>query len=111
MIHVCSGEIAVELKNGDFMVLPANGHKVWGKRRDRAGSINDVRLVVVVDVFILLYETELEQLMMLAVVEEIFILHHKTWTNQRYQVSRGGKYIYLSRCEIQQLRCTFQFSY
>ena len=37
--------IAVGLKNGEFMVLLANGLKVWGKRRDRAGSINDVRLV------------------------------------------------------------------
>ena len=28
---------------GEFMVLLANGLKVWGKKRDRAGSINDVR--------------------------------------------------------------------
>ena len=35
--------IAVGLKNGEFMVLLANGLKVWGKKRDRAGSINDVR--------------------------------------------------------------------
>lgn len=35
--------IAVGLQNGEFMVLLANGLKLWGKRRDRAGSINDVR--------------------------------------------------------------------
>ena len=47
--------IAVGLQNGEFMVLLANGLKVWGKRRDRAGSINDVRLVVVEDIFIILH--------------------------------------------------------
>ena len=47
--------IAVGLKNGEFMVLLANGLKVWGKRRDRAGSINDVRLVGVEDLFIWKY--------------------------------------------------------
>jgi len=35
--------VAVGLKNGEFMVLSSNGLKIWGRRRDRAGSINDVR--------------------------------------------------------------------
>ncbi|WAR18910.1 EMAL6-like protein [Mya arenaria] len=34
--------IAVGLKNGEFLVLMANGLKMWGKRRDRAGAINDI---------------------------------------------------------------------
>ncbi|XP_060573407.1 echinoderm microtubule-associated protein-like 6 [Ruditapes philippinarum] len=35
--------IAVGLKNGEFLILMAKGLKVWGRRRDRAGSINDIR--------------------------------------------------------------------
>ncbi|XP_033734062.1 echinoderm microtubule-associated protein-like 6 [Pecten maximus] len=35
--------LAVGLKNGEFVVLLTNGLKLWGKRRDRAGAINDIR--------------------------------------------------------------------
>lgn len=35
--------IAVGMKNGEFLVLATNGMKLWGKRRDRGGSINDIR--------------------------------------------------------------------
>ena len=35
--------IAVGLKNGEFIVMAANGLKLWGKKRERAGSINDLR--------------------------------------------------------------------
>jgi len=35
--------IAVGLKNGEFLILLANGLKIWGRRRDRAGSINDIK--------------------------------------------------------------------
>ncbi|KAJ8309461.1 hypothetical protein KUTeg_014335 [Tegillarca granosa] len=34
--------IAVGLKNGEFIVLQTNGLKLWGRKRDRSGSINDV---------------------------------------------------------------------
>ncbi|KAH3854417.1 hypothetical protein DPMN_096959 [Dreissena polymorpha] len=35
--------IAVGLKTGEFIVLLANGLKTWGKRRDRAAAISDIR--------------------------------------------------------------------
>ena len=35
--------IAVGMQNGEIIVLLVKGFKVWGKRRDRAGSINDIR--------------------------------------------------------------------
>ncbi|XP_064600933.1 echinoderm microtubule-associated protein-like 6 [Liolophura sinensis] len=35
--------IAVGLQNGEVIVLNSNGLKMWGKRRDRAGSVNDLR--------------------------------------------------------------------
>ena len=37
--------IAVGLKTGEFLVLTTQGLKLWGRKRDRAGSINDIRLV------------------------------------------------------------------
>lgn len=35
--------IAVGLKTGEFLVLSTTGLKLWGRKRDRAGSINDIR--------------------------------------------------------------------
>ncbi|GFS05106.1 echinoderm microtubule-associated protein-like 6 [Elysia marginata] len=35
--------IAVGLKTGEFLLLSTSGLKLWGKKRDRAGSINDIR--------------------------------------------------------------------
>ncbi|ESO87658.1 hypothetical protein LOTGIDRAFT_166239 [Lottia gigantea] len=35
--------IAVGLNNGEFLVLSVNGLKLWGKKRDRSGAINDVK--------------------------------------------------------------------
>ncbi|KAL5008221.1 hypothetical protein ScPMuIL_013802 [Solemya velum] len=35
--------IAVGMKNGEFIILAANGLKLWGKKRDRKGAISDVR--------------------------------------------------------------------
>lgn len=35
--------VAVGLRNGEVMVLTVTGMKLWGKRRDRSGAINDVK--------------------------------------------------------------------
>ncbi|XP_012942464.1 echinoderm microtubule-associated protein-like 6 isoform X2 [Aplysia californica] len=34
--------IAVGLKTGEFLLLSTTGLKLWGRKRDRAGSINDI---------------------------------------------------------------------
>ena len=37
--------IAVGLKTGEFMLLSTTGLKLWGRKRDRGGSITDIRFV------------------------------------------------------------------
>lgn len=40
----CDGDlIAVGLKNGEFLILTTDGLKLWGRKRDRSGAINDIR--------------------------------------------------------------------
>ncbi|XP_055878559.1 echinoderm microtubule-associated protein-like 6 isoform X2 [Biomphalaria glabrata] len=35
--------IAVGLKTGEFLILSTTGLRLWGRKRDRAGAINDIR--------------------------------------------------------------------